>query len=148
MATQHSNQLSRLAVAPSVAVLLVWMIVPLTLTIWFSLLRYNLLNPGTESFAGLDNFRYFLSDPAFFKALFNTLLIVFNVIMASIIGGVLLALLLDQPIFGRNIVRLMIIAPFFVMPTVSALVWKNMMMHPVSGILAAGMTAIGLKPID
>jgi sorbitol/mannitol transport system permease protein len=148
MATQHSNQLSRLAVAPSVAVLLVWMIVPLALTIWFSLLRYNLLNPGTESFAGLDNFRYFLSDPAFFKALFNTLLIVFNVIMASIIGGVLLALLLDQPIFGRNIVRLMIIAPFFVMPTVSALVWKNMMMHPVSGILAAGMTAIGLKPID
>jgi sorbitol/mannitol transport system permease protein len=148
MATQHSSQLSRLAVAPSVAVLLVWMIVPLALTIWFSLLRYNLLNPGTESFAGLDNFRYFLSDPAFFKALFNTLLIVFNVIMASIIGGVLLALLLDQPIFGRNIVRLMIIAPFFVMPTVSALVWKNMMMHPVSGILAAGMTAIGLKPID
>jgi sorbitol/mannitol transport system permease protein len=148
MATQHSSQLSRIAVAPSVAVLLVWMIVPLALTIWFSLLRYNLLNPGTESFAGLDNFRYFLSDPAFFKALFNTLLIVFNVIMASIIGGVLLALLLDQPIFGRNIVRLMIIAPFFVMPTVSALVWKNMMMHPVSGILAAGMTAIGLKPID
>jgi sorbitol/mannitol transport system permease protein len=148
MATQHANQLSRLAVAPSVAVLLVWMIVPLGLTIWFSLLRYNLLNPGTESFAGLDNFRYFLTDPAFFRALFNTLLVVFNVIMASIIGGVLLALLLDQPIFGRSIVRLMIIAPFFVMPTVSALVWKNMMMHPVSGILAAGMTAIGLKPID
>jgi sorbitol/mannitol transport system permease protein len=148
MATQHANQLSRIAVAPSVAVLLVWMIVPLGLTIWFSLLRYNLLNPGTESFAGLENFRYFLSDPAFFRALFNTLLVVFNVIVASIIGGILLALLVDQPIFGRSVVRLMIIAPFFVMPTVSALVWKNMMMHPVSGILAAGMTAIGLKPID
>jgi sorbitol/mannitol transport system permease protein len=148
MATQHANQLSRLAVAPSVAVLLVWMIVPLGMTIWFSLLRYNLLNPGTESFAGLDNFRYFLTDPAFFRALFNTLLVVFNVIVVSIVGGILLALLLDQPIFGRSIVRLMIIAPFFVMPTVSALVWKNMMMHPVSGILAAGMTALGLKPID
>jgi sorbitol/mannitol transport system permease protein len=148
MATQHSKQLSRIAVAPSVAVLLVWMIVPLGLTIWFSLLRYNLLNPGTESFAGLENFRYFLTDPAFFRALFNTLLVVFNVIVVSIVGGTLLALLLDQPIFGRSIVRLMIIAPFFVMPTVSALAWKNMMMHPVSGILAAGMTAIGLKPID
>jgi sorbitol/mannitol transport system permease protein len=148
MATQHANQLSRLAVAPSVAVLLVWMLVPLGMTIWFSLLRYNLLNPGTESFAGLDNFRYFLTDPAFFRALFNTLLVVFNVIVVSIVGGILLALLLDQPIFGRSIVRLMIIAPFFVMPTVSALVWKNMMMHPVSGILAAGMTALGLKPID
>ncbi len=148
MATQHANRLSRLAVAPSVAVLLVWMIVPLALTVWFSLLRYNLLNPGEESFAGVGNFRYFLSDPAFFRALFNTLLIVFNVIVASIAGGILLALLLDQPIFGRSIVRLMVIAPFFVMPTVSALVWKNMMMHPVSGILAAGMTAVGMQPID
>lgn len=148
MATQHANRLSRLAVAPSVAVLLVWMIVPLALTVWFSLLRYNLLNPGEESFAGVGNFRYFLSDPAFFRALFNTLLIVFNVIVASIAGGILLALLLDQPIFGRNVVRLMVIAPFFVMPTVSALVWKNMMMHPVSGILAAGMTAVGMQPID
>lgn len=148
MATQHANRLSRLAVAPSVAVLLVWMIVPLALTVWFSLLRYNLLNPGEESFAGVGNFRYFLSDPAFFRALFNTLLIVFNIIVASIVGGILLALLLDQPIFGRNVVRLMVIAPFFVMPTVSALVWKNMMMHPVSGILAAGMTAVGMQPID
>ena len=30
----------------------------------------------------------------------------------------------------------MVIAPFFVMPTVSALVWKNMLMHPVSGLFA------------
>ena len=29
----------------------------------------------------------------------------------------------------------MVIAPFFVMPTVSALVWKNLLMHPVSGPL-------------
>ena len=50
--------------------------------------------------------------------------------------GTLLALLLDQPIFGRGIVRLMVIAPFFIMPTVSALVWKNLLMHPVSGFFA------------
>ena len=61
----------------------------------------------------------------------------------------LLALLLDQPIFGRGIVRLMVIAPFFVMPTVSALVWKNLLMHPVSGILAWMATiSVGLSPID
>ncbi len=54
----------------------------------------------------------------------------------TIIGGMLLALLLDQPILGRGIVRLLVIAPFFVMPTVAALVWKNMMMHPVFGLFA------------
>ena len=106
------------------------------MTIWFSLLRYNLLDPGNESFAGLLNYRYFLTDPAFFRPLGNSLQLVVAVLVISIVGGTLLALLLDQPIFGRNIVRLMVIAPFFVMPTVSALVWKNMLMHPVSGLFA------------
>ncbi len=148
MATRHATTLGRLAVAPSVAVLFLWMIVPLGMTIWFSLLRYNLLDPGNESFAGLANYSYFLTDPAFFSALGNTLLFVLVVLAVSVVGGTLLALLLDQPIFGRPIVRLMVIAPFFVMPTVSALVWKNMLMHPVSGLLAYLARAVGLEPID
>lgn len=148
MATRHASRLGRIAVAPSVVALFVWMIVPLGLTVWFSLLRYNLLNPGSESFAGLENFDYFLSDPAFFSALGNTLFIVGFSLIVSIVGGVLLALLLDQPFFGRSIVRLMVIAPFFVMPTVSALVWKNMLMHPVSGLIASALKSVGLAPID
>src|SRR5882724_4789218 len=136
MATQQTRVLGKLAVAPSVVALFLWMIVPLGMTIWFSLLRYNLLDPETESFAGLLNYRYFLTDPAFLHAMGNSLKLVFTVLLISIVGGTLFALLLDQPIFGRNIVRLMVIAPFFIMPTVSALVWKNMMMHPVSGLFA------------
>ena len=72
----------------------------------------------------------------------------FWVLVISVVGGTLLALLLDQAIFGRNIVRLMVIAPFFVMPTVSALVWKNMMMHPVQGFLAWITKSMGLGAID
>ena len=134
--------------APSVLVLFLWINVPLALTIWFSLLRYNLLDPGNESFVGFLNYEYFLTDPAFFLAIGNSLKLVFAVLAISIIGGTLLALLLDQAIVGRNIVRLMIIAPFFVMPTVSALVWKNMFMHPVSGLFAWLMKSVGLEPID
>ena len=148
MAARHATALGRLAVAPSVAVLFLWMIVPLGMTVWFSLLRYNLLDPGNESFAGLSNYSYFLSDPAFFSAIGNTLLFVLVVLAVSVVGGTFLALLLDQPILGRPIVRLMVIAPFFVMPTVSALVWKNMLMHPVSGFLAFLAKSVGLEPID
>lgn len=148
MATQQTRLLGKLAVAPSVLVLFLWMIVPLALTIWFSLLRYNLLDPGNESFVGILNYQYFLTDPAFFLAIGNSLKLVFAVLAISIIGGILLALLLDQAIVGRNIVRLMVIAPFFVMPTVSALVWKNMFMHPVSGLFAWLMKSVGLEPID
>jgi sorbitol/mannitol transport system permease protein len=55
---------------------------------------------------------------------------------------------MNQPILGRNFVRLMVIAPFFVMPTVSALVWKNLLMHPVSGLFAWIATSLGFQPID
>jgi polyol transport system permease protein len=148
MATRQTGAAGKLAVAPSVVALFLWMIVPLGMTIWFSLLRYDLLDPGNESFAGLTNYTYFLTDPAFFSALGNTLKLVGAVLVITVVGGVLLALLLDQPIFGRPFVRIMVIAPFFVMPTVSALVWKNMMMHPVSGFFAWIMKSVGLQPID
>src|SRR5437764_1311090 len=148
MATRQTRALSYLAVAPSVLLLFLWMIVPLVMTIYFSLLHYNLLDPGNESFIGFLNYQYFLSDPAFIAALFNTLKLVAGVLIISVGGGIFLAMLLDQPIFGQGIVRLMVIAPFFVMPTVSALVWKNLLMHPVSGLFAWLMKLVGLTPID
>src|SRR3989442_6293535 len=124
------------------------MIVPLAMTIYFSTLHYSLLDPGSESFVGLQNFRYFLTDPAFLASLQNTLVLVGSVLAITIILGVPLALLLDQQVVGLSIVRLMVIAPFFVMPTVSALVWKNLLMHPVSGLFAWIMQLVGLQPID
>jgi sorbitol/mannitol transport system permease protein len=148
MATQQTQVLARGLLTPAVALLLVWMVVPLAMTIYFSSLHYSLLDPGSESFVGLDNFRYFLTDPAFLASLQNTLVLVGSVLAITIVLGVPLALLLDQPVLGRSIVRLMVIAPFFVMPTVSALVWKNLLLHPVSGLLAWLSTLVGMTPID
>ena len=148
MATQQTQVLARGLLTPAVALLLVWMIVPLAMTIYFSSLHYSLLDPGSETFVGLDNFRYFLTDPAFLASLQNTLVLVGSVLAITIVLGVPLALLLDQPVLGRSIVRLMMIAPFFVMPTVSALVWKNLLLHPVSGLLAWLQTLVGMTPID
>ena len=42
----------------------------------------------------------------------------------------------------------MVIAPFFVMPTVSALVWKNLLMNPISGLFAWIAQSLGLPPVD
>ena len=148
MATQQTQVLARGLLTPAVALLLVWMIVPLAMTIYFSSLHYSLLDPGSETFVGLDNFRYFLTDPAFLASLQNTLVLVGSVLAITIVLGVPLALLLDQPVIGRSIVRLMVIAPFFVMPTVSALVWKNLLLHPVSGLVAWLQTLVGMTPID
>jgi sorbitol/mannitol transport system permease protein len=148
MATKQTRVLANLSVAPSVTVLFLWMIVPLVMTIYFSFLNYNLMDTASTTFAGLLNYEYFLTDPAFLGAILNTLILVGGVLLITVIGGILLALLMDQPFFGQGIVRLMVIAPFFVMPTVSALVWKNLLMHPVSGLFAWILQSVGLQPID
>jgi sorbitol/mannitol transport system permease protein len=148
MATQHSRIAARVMISPAVILLLGWMLIPLCLTIYFSFLRYNLLMPGMEEFTGWTNYQYFLTDPAFFAAIANTLALVLGVLFITIVGGVLLALLLDQPMWGQGIVRILVIAPFFVMPTVSALVWKNMFMNPVNGLFAQLFKAVGLQPFD
>ncbi len=88
--------------------------------------------------------RYFLSDPNFTGALGNTLILVASVLVISVVGGMLVALLMDQQVFGQNVLRLMVIAPFFVMPTVSALVWKNLLMNPESGLFAWITRSLGL----
>ena len=59
MATKQTKTLATFMVAPSVIMLFLWMIVPLGMTIYFSLLRYNLLDPGNETFVGLENYAYF-----------------------------------------------------------------------------------------
>lgn len=133
---------------PSVAVLLLWMIVPLAMTLWFSFQRYNLLNPLLTGFAGVENYRFLLTDPALWTAMINTLLLVGWVLIVTVVLGTLLAVLFDQEFFGRSVARLLAIAPFFVMPTVSALIWKNMLMHPVNGVFAFLVTSLGLPPID
>jgi sorbitol/mannitol transport system permease protein len=148
MATLHTRSAARLMSAPAILLLLAWMIIPLAMTLYFSTLRYNLLMPGMETFVGFENYRYFLTDPAFTIAFRNTLVMVGSVLLITIVGGTLLAILLDQPFWGQGIVRLLVIAPFFVMPVVSALVFKNLLMHPVNGLFAWIARVFGMQPVD
>ena len=148
MATLHTKNAARAMMAPAVIVLLIWMIVPLAMTLYFSTLNYTLYNPFSTPFVGFENYSYFLNDPTFLAALANTLVLVLGVLAITVGGGILIALLLDQDFYGVNIVRLLVIAPFFVMPTVAALVWKNMMMNPVYGVIGQFLQALGIAPID
>ena len=134
--------------APIVSLMLAWMVVPLVMTLWFSVQRYNLQNPTMYGFVGFSNYYYLLTDPSLITALLNTVVIVVADLVVTIVFGILLAVVLDQPFFGRGIARLLIVAPFFVMPTVSALVWKNLLMHPVYGLFAWITRSLGLGAID
>ena len=152
MATQHSRSAARLMMAPAVFLLLVWMLVPLCMTLFFSFKKYLPLRGDSLAnglqWVGWQNYERFVSSSAFWPSVQTTLIIVGSVLLITILFGVLLALLLDQPMWGQGMVRIMVIAPFFVMPTVTALVWKNMFMDPVNGILAHLWRFFGAEPIQ
>jgi sorbitol/mannitol transport system permease protein len=140
--------LPRALFAPAVAALLLWMAVPLAMTLYFSVVHYNLMQPGEHTFVGLANFEYFVTDPDFGPSIVNTLILLGSVIAITVFFGVLIALLINAPFPGRGAVRLLLISPFFVMPTANALLWKHMMMNPIYGIFAQVSLLFGLTPID
>jgi sorbitol/mannitol transport system permease protein len=134
--------------APAVVTLFLWMIVPLLMTIYFSSVRYNLMQPGAKDFIGLENYHYFITEPDFWPSVTNTLVLLGSVIAITVVLGVALALLVNPSFPGRGIVRVLLISPFFVMPTANALLWKHMMMNPVYGVLAQVWKFFGLTPVD
>ena len=138
----------RLLFAPAVVTLFLWMIVPLVMSLYFSVVHYNLMQPGEKTFLGLENFRYFMTDPDFGPSVWNTLVLLGSVIAITVVLGIGLALLVNEPFPGRGIVRVLLISPFFVMPTANALLWKHMMMNPIYGVLAQVWIFFGLQPVD
>ena len=140
--------LPRLLMTPAIGTLFLWMIVPLVMSIYFSVIRYNLMQPDQTGFIGLENWEYFVTDPSFVTATMNTLLLVGSVVLITVILGTLIALLTDAPFPGRNLVRILLISPFFIMPTVNALLWKHMMMNPIYGVIAQIWKFFGATPVD
>ncbi len=148
MSTQASRSAARTMLFPAVIFLLVWMIVPLVMTLWFSFQRYNLLYPDRSGFIWFQNYTGFVASPVFWSAILNTLILTLGVLVITVVGGIGIALQIDRPIWGQGIVRILVISPFFIMPPVAALIWKNMFFNPTNGLFAAAFKAVGLRPFD
>lgn len=133
---------------PAMLVLIVWTQIPFLLTIYHSFRRFDLLNPERQGYVGFGNFVSLLTDSIFWTSIGNTLMLVGAVLVVTIVVGLFLALLFYQDFPGRALARTLVISPFFVMPVVSALIWKNMLMHPVYGLFAWAAQIFGQKPVD
>lgn len=148
MSTQQSRFAARIMLAPAVILLLGWMLVPLTMTVVFSFKKFLPLRGGDLGWVGFDNYVRFVSSVSFWPSVLTTLIVVGSVLLITVVFGALLGVLLNQPMWGQGIVRILVIAPFFVMPTVSALVWKNMFMDPVNGLFAHLWKFFGAEPVS
>ena len=87
MATEHSRSAARMMMAPAVVLLLAWMLVPLTMTVWFSFRKYLPLRNGDEGFVGFDNYARFIGSSSFWPSVQTTLIIVGGVLAITIVLG-------------------------------------------------------------
>ncbi|WP_347863556.1 sugar ABC transporter permease [Planktomarina sp.] len=153
-----NRTLPRLLQAPAVLMLLMWMLVPLRMTLFFSFIRYVLnslrrpewTTPSIENWRGLGNYKYVLEAKDFWFAIQNSVFIVVSILVFTVIFGLLIAVLVNRSFPGRGIVRVLLISPFFVMPAVNAVLWINMILDPVlglNGLVVAGINelVVGLR---
>jgi len=122
--------------------------VPFVLTIFYSLRGWNLLRPDSDTFIGLRNFSRILGNSDFYTVIGNTVYLTVAVVVVTLVLGMILALLLNRPIFGQGIARTLLISPFLIMPVVTAVLWKNVLLDPVFGLSAYLINLLGLPAID
>ncbi len=135
---------------PALAYLAVMTQAPFVVTLWYSFHRWILTSPQLgHAWIGIDNFRYELTDdPIFRTAIVNTLEITIAIVGGSLVLGLAFALLLNRSFPLRGVARSLMIAPFFVMPTVNAVVQKNLFLNPIFGLLNWVWTSLGFHRID
>lgn len=123
--------------------------IPFLLAVWFSLHSWNELVPSEGfPFVGLTNFiTEFVSDPNFWPVMGNTVQLVLGAMVLALIGGTILALLLNRPIWGRGVLRAVATVPFLVTPSVMALIWKDLFLNPSSGIVDWLFHLVGLPDV-
>ena len=122
--------------------------IPFVLTIYYSLFSWNLLKPGSFRFTGLDNYATLLTNESLRTAVFNTVVLTVSVIAISVVLGLGVAMLLNSEVFGKGLMRTLMIAPFLIMPTAGALIWKDTLLNPLFGLLPYLLSPFGLSRVD
>jgi sorbitol/mannitol transport system permease protein len=138
----------RLPLLPALTFTVVVTQIPFLLTVWYSLQSWNLLHPGTKHYVGFRNYRLIFSDHIFRTAVVNTVVFTVAPVLLSIVIGTGIALLLDRRVFGRGLLRTLIVSPFLVMPAAAALVWKFTILDPVFGVLNYFLKPFGVHKVD
>jgi sorbitol/mannitol transport system permease protein len=135
---------------PALLYLVVMTQAPFLLTLWYSFHNWILTSPELgHKWIGLDNFRYTVTEDTIFRAaIVNTVEITAAIVIGSLVLGLAFALLLNRAFPLRGVARALLIAPFFVMPTVNAVVQKNLFLNPIFGLLNWVWTTLGFERVD
>jgi multiple sugar transport system permease protein len=129
--------------APALILIVTVMLVPLVLGISYAFRDIQLLNPFSGGFVGLDHFRALAQDQAFFRSLRNTLWWTGASVFLQFAFGLILALLLDKPFYGRSVAQALVFLPWAVPSFLAGLNWA-WLFNPVVGPLPHWFFALGI----
>lgn len=111
-----------LLVGPNFLLFAVFTYWPLIYNAYLSFVRWDMLAP-IKLWVGLNNYRELFASATFWRMLTNTLVFTFGSVLAICLLGLLMALLLNQPLIGRNTVRSIVFSPVMLSGVAIGLVW-------------------------
>ncbi len=120
---------------------LLWLALPLGLSLYISFCDYPLLRPPV--FVGAKNYTDLAADPLFARVIANTFLYALLAIPLGTVVAVLLAILLNQPVRGQSIYRACIFVPTIVPLVAVAVVWM-WLLNPEFGLVNSALALVGL----
>lgn len=133
---------------PATVVILLVSVYPLLYGIYLSFRNQNFLKPAKNDFVGLENYAKLLADSNFYNAIGYTLYYTFAVVAFAYVLGMIIALLLDRQVWGRGILRALVLIPWVIPSTVAVNNWRWLLDTQV-GFINTVLQGLGLidKPI-
>ena len=126
---------------PTVLILVGLVLYPFVYSIWLSFSDKAVGSAGR--FVGLANFRYVIAWPQFSAALVNTVVFTVCAVAIKLVLGMVVALVLNQQIRGRNFFRAFLLLPWVMPAFVVYLVWR-WLYDPLSGLINYALIDLGL----
>ena len=96
-----------------------------------------------RDFVGVAHFTALFRDPDFIAALWRTLLWTAAVVLGTIVVSVPVALILNADFYGRGLARILVMLPWAVSLTMTAVVWR-WALNGESGMLNSALRDLGL----
>lgn len=112
-----------LLLAPTMTLLLVFLLYPLGNIAYFSLQQYNVSKPWDNGFIGFENFANMLSDPLFTSSLIVSAQWVFVQVGLQLVFGLILALVVNEAFKGRGLARAILFSPWAVSGVLTTTIW-------------------------
>jgi sorbitol/mannitol transport system permease protein len=139
--------LSRSLILPALVFGIVLTQVPFLVTIYFSMLNWNLLKPTEIGFSWFSNYVSVFTTGDLVPSIVATVVITGSAVILSLLFGLAFAMLLDRKFRGQALARTLVITPFLIMAAAASLIWKYSMFDTSVGVLNWIVTSFGLPAI-